>query len=363
MARNNIMLQKNDLSGDIEIHTDLLSPVPTSLSRKRAYKVGNVKQEPMGDRGGTSTCILCHPDKKISTTSSLKASGASPHKLLIPDKVGCFENDFPYLPRDQHVVYLWHSNLAVREKCLHRFKLEQFGKSELFWLLKGCIQLGNKYKVPRNTFDLMRMVVGFNLGSLAGQSIPHFHLQYGWEVVLTKEAVSQKALELYFEELDTNRLILHNDNKIMIVAPWTPKGQFALDVYFKGKYEISSMNESDLKIFAVIGHTIIRDYLARHIQNVNIVFSNSPEGRTIQPLVAHFVPRVNMTALYEMKGVNVVDTPPEKIAEEFRVSPTGGMWGEVLKQVESYNPIKEFDDEIKSYQPRGLGRNGKKKTP
>jgi hypothetical protein len=41
------LLNKNDLAGEIEIHTDLLSDVPSALSRKRAPKTGRERQESM----------------------------------------------------------------------------------------------------------------------------------------------------------------------------------------------------------------------------------------------------------------------------------------------------------------------------
>ena len=343
MLRELHLLKRSHLPGEIEIHTDLLSTVPSALSRKRALKTGREKQKEMDDPE-PEKCILCDPDQK--------SAGSSETKVLIENRAAHFANDFPYLPGDQQVVFLWHDDPAVRRRSLHRVKLIDFGRSELFWLTKACIELGRRYDAPDRTYDLMRMVVGFNLGRLAGQSIPHFHLQYGWEVVLNKRSISEKALDLYFEELAASDLIIYEDERIKIIAPWTPQGQYALDMYFNRKYEISQMDHTDLRTLAVVGAEIIKKYLSLGIQNVNIVFTNSPQGRKIEPLVVHFVPRVNMPAMYEIKGVNVVDTPPQKIAEEFRrYGPDGeeGVnWVELVAAVGEYDPDTTFELELET---------------
>ncbi len=344
MVRELFMLHKNDLAGEIEIHSDFLSLEPSALSRKRALKTGREKQEPMKDPNGPENCILCDPQKK--------PQGTSMEREIIKDRVACFENDFPYLPGDQQVIYLAYGeqDSEIRKKFLHRYKLEDFGRSELYWLVKGSIILGNNYPIPDRTYDLMRMVVGFNLGKLAGQSIPHFHIQYGWEVVLDRRTISQKAIDLYFEELEFNDLIIYSDDRLKVIAPWTPKGQFALDIYFNDKFEISEMDETDIRTFAVIGNRIIKKYRELGIENLNIVFSNSPKGRKIEPLIVHFVPRVNMTALYEIKGVNVVDTPPNQIAVEFRrPGPDGSQginWSQLIQESSEFDPDQLFMSEI-----------------
>jgi diadenosine tetraphosphate (Ap4A) HIT family hydrolase len=283
---------------------------------------------------------------------------------VIKDRVADFLNDFPYLPGDQRVMFMWNEDKVIGEKCLHRFKLEEFRKLELYWLLKGCIIRGKQYKKPkgskvngstqtallRRAPDLMRMVVGFNLGRLAGQSIPHFHAQYGWEVVLNQRTLSQNQLSLYYEELEIADLVIFQNKNIKVVAPWTPLGQFALDLHFTGKFDVCEMTEEDMKLFAVFGHAIIRKYLRLGIQNMNIVFTNSPNDRQIEPLTVHFVPRVSMTALYEIKGVNVVDTPPSKIAEEFRRFTGTGReeinWSEIYKEGKAYNPDADYINEV-----------------
>jgi galactose-1-phosphate uridylyltransferase len=356
MPRELHLLQKNDLPGEIEIHSDLLSVMPSALSRKRALKVGRENQLPMEDNG-TEKCILCHPEQK--------PVGTSRHNILDGGRVACFDNDFPYLPRDQKVVFLWDEDEQRRLNGLHRCQLDHFGKSELFWLTKGCIALGGKYPVPFRTFDLMRMVMGFNIGRLAGQSIPHFHAQYGWEVVLNRRTISECELELYYEELKHSDLVIYSDDRIRVIAPWTPKGQFAIELHFLRKYEITEMNDKDIAYLTTFGHAIIQKYLSLGIQNLNIVFSNSPHGRKIEPLIVHFVPRVNMTALYEIKDINVVYTPPQKIAEEFRRHGAEGQeainWTNLTQDASNFKADKVFKDEIDTHMTRNSKKRSNKK--
>jgi galactose-1-phosphate uridylyltransferase len=192
------------------------------------------------------------------------------------------------------------------------------------------------------------MVCGMNIGPLAGQSQPHLHLQYGWEVMLGHRAFSTNELNLYFEELRNERLILFETDKgevpIKVVVPWTPKGQYAIDLYFSGKHRLVEMNENDWRMFAVIGHAIIARYTKLGIKNLNIVFANSPSEKTSEPLVAHFVPRINMTALYEIGGVNVVDTAPSAISFQFQRQGNDGTdpWNTLVATAYGYNGEEDF---------------------
>jgi galactose-1-phosphate uridylyltransferase len=337
------LLHKNELPGDIEIHTDPLSRTPSALSRKRAEKAGKEKQKPMKDTKGVNSCILCD--------LNLKPHGSSKPTFILDNHVAHFANDYPYLSGDQRVLFLWHPEIAVRKECLHRYRLKDFGRRELYWLVKGCIELGKDYQAPCKTLEFMRLIVGFNLGRLAGQSISHFHCQYGWEFVVERRSITELELELYFEELSRKDLVLYQDNRIMVIAPWTPLGQFALDVYFRDKCEVLEMDEEDLKVLAIIGHKVIHKYLNLGIQNVNIVFSNSPRARRTEPLIAHFVPRVNMPALYELLGRNVVDTSPEMIAAEFRRRDENGImavnWTRSIQEAKEYDPVDDFEYELK----------------
>ena len=337
-----ITLKQMELVGEIDIHTDILSDSPSALSTKRAQKVGRIVQEKMMDKKGAAECIFCNPEKKEPNTY--------PSEVRIKDRVGGFRNDFPYLPQDQWVFFLWNDSPTIRREKLHRYKLMDLGALELYWLLKAAVDAGNKFEIPKTTNETWGMVVGFNLGRLAGQSIPHFHVQYGWEVALNAKRIKHTELALYYEELNEKELIIYENEEIRLIAPWTPKGQYAADLHFNNKFEFSRLSDSDVKLFAVFGSKLIEKYVELGIQNLNIVFTNSPVGRETEPLVAHFVPRVNMTALYEIKGVNVVDTPPRNIAVELSKYDShkdkGIQWGEVFRRVRSFEPDFEYDKRV-----------------
>ncbi|OQA04320.1 MAG: hypothetical protein BWY68_00404 [bacterium ADurb.Bin400] len=103
-------------------------------------------------------------------------------------------------------------------------------------------------------------------------------------------------------------------------------------------------------MFAWLGHQILQAYRRKfRIQNVNIVFDSSPLGRRIVPVRARFVPRVNMIALYEVPGCDVVDTPPSTIFNEMRgIVPN---WREAVNQMTAYDPDAEYENEIKNPEP------------
>jgi len=333
--RKHLTLHQNILPGDIRIHSDILSVLSSAISPMRAGKVGKETQTPMNDPKGAGECILCDPERR--------PTGSNPANDVIKGKVADFLNDYPYLPADQRVLFRWHEDINFRQQHLHRFKLEDLIKADLFWLLKACIQRGHEYlafpnNLLRQSLYPMGMVVGFNFGRLAGQSVPHFHAQSGWEVIIEPRGFLKTELRLHIEELKLEGLVLFENEDIYVIAPWTPMGQFALDIHFTDKYNISQMTEDDVKVFAAFGHAIIKAYIGLGIENVNIVFTNSPHSKETEPLVAHFIPRVNIAALYEMKGVNVVDTPPSTIADKFR---TLINWPAIYDKAKAYNPDEE----------------------
>lgn len=338
-------LRKMGLVGEIDIHSDILSIAPSALSTRRALKVGRVLQKQMSDKkGGYQKCIVCDPDEN-------RPQNTSRNEVIIPGRVSGFRNDYPYLPEDQLVLYMWHDDLRVRQGAFHRYRLRDFGELELYWLVEAAIERGRRFNTPAFTGDIWRMVVGFNLGTLAGQSLPHFHLQYGWEVALEPRVIKKEALALYFKELEDEQLIIYSDERVRLVAPWTPKGQYATELYFVNKCEFRQLDRTDIQYFAVFGAEIIRRYMAIGIQNLNIVFTNSPVERETEPLVAHFVPRVNMAALYEIRGVNVVDTPPRNIAVEFTKvnshrEDNRSLWPNVARNAQRFDPNKLYEDRV-----------------
>ncbi|MEK7376303.1 MAG: hypothetical protein AABZ57_03950, partial [Candidatus Margulisiibacteriota bacterium] len=126
----------------------------------------------------------------------------------------------------------------------------------------------------------------------------------------------------------------------------TPRGQYALDLYFTDKYEVHKLTDEECRLFAVLGHRIINKYVELGIHNINIVFNSSPLSRQIRPVTAHFVPRVNKPALYELLGRDVVDTFPSTIFTTFlSLVPN---WRNFLDEVNRYNPADEYERVISS---------------
>jgi galactose-1-phosphate uridylyltransferase len=342
MKTRNHMLKSNTFRAqDIHIHEDLLSTMPSALSRKRERKPGTELQQEKEDRAGYAGCILCHPNIK----KQKNPSGAS-LEIRIDGKVATFLNDFPYLPYEHRLYFLWNEDERIREHACHKHTMGQFGTAELYWLLFACREDARTFKSPAESADRLRLIAGFNIGDLAGQSVPHFHLQSGWEVVLDPREFTKTELELYYKELHAEDLIIFENEKYWIMAPWTPAGKYAVNFYFRGKNEITDLDDDDLKVFAVVGEAILRIY-HRYlgITNVNVVMRGSVKDCRTEPLQMQFVPRVNLAAMYEILGVNVVDTFPQSIAAEFRRSHTDASRGVIHPWFELFEDAYSFDPE------------------
>lgn len=340
----NHLLKSNSLRGDdIHIHSDLLSTMPSALSRKRERKPNSELQKPKEDKPGFSGCIFCHPEVK----KKKNPTGSTLHEC-IPGKVATLLNDFPYLPNEHRLYFLWNQEPSIREKACHKFRIDEFGRVELYWLLRACREDATRFHSPAESADRVRLIAGFNIGDLAGQSVPHFHLQSGWEVVLAPREFTRAQLELYFAELRAEDLYIFENDQYSLVAPWTPAGKYAVDFYFRNKNVITELTDDDLKTFACVGDSILRIYHKYlRITNVNIVMRGSVKDCRTEPLQMHFVPRVNLAAMYEILGVNVVDTFPQSIASEFRrphvdVGAVIPPWYEVFESKSAFDPEQEF---------------------
>lgn len=240
---------------DIHIHNDLLALMPTALSRKRERKPNTKPQQEKNDPLGYRNCILCHPINKWRENPT-----GSPHQVRIEGKVSTFLNDFPYLPYEHRLFFLWSADERQREHACHKYAIGQFSSVEFYWLLRACMEDSTEFRFPAESAERIRLIAGFNIGDIAGQSLPHFHLQSGWEVVLDPREFTSKELELYYSELHHADLIIFQNDKYQIIAPWTPAGRHAVNFYFRGKYEITDLNEDDLKTFAVVGDAILKIY-------------------------------------------------------------------------------------------------------
>ena len=349
MLRKPHMLKSNSFQAqDIHIHQDLLCTAPSALSRKRERKPGTELQKEKEDGPGFDGCILCHPDIKKK-----KNPAGTTHETIIDGRVASFLNDYPYLPHEHRLYFLWNQEAEVLKHACHRFKIDDFGRPELYWLLRACRDDAAKFRLPPESADRLRLIAGFNLGDLAGQSVPHFHLQSGWEVVLQPREFTETELSLYFRELHAEDLIIFENESFRLVAPWTPAGKYAIDFYFRGKNELVQLDDNDLRTFAVVGDALLRIYHKYlGITNVNIVMRGSVKDCRTEPLQMHFVPRVNLAAMYEILGVNVVDTFPQSIASEFRrphSDPTRGIilpWYELFESVPNFDPDLSFQERM-----------------
>ena len=339
------MLKNNSFRAhDIHIHDDPLCIMPSALSRKRERKPNTELQKEKEDRDRYEGCILCHPAVKKQRNST-----GSELEIKIPDKVATILNDFPYLPYQHRLYFLWNQGDSVKRHACHKYQIGDFGRAELYWLLRACKEDAAAFKSPPEMADRVRLIAGFNIGELAGQSLAHFHLQSGWEVVLNPREFTHQQLALYFNEIREEDLVIFETAHYSLIAPWTPAGKYAVDLYFTDKNEISELTDHDLRTFAVIGDTILRIYHKYlGITNVNIVLRGSPLDCSTEPLQFHFVPRVNLAAMYEILGVNVVDTFPQSIAAEFRrahLDPNRVVlqpWPELFQSVKSFDPEHEF---------------------
>ena len=344
------MLKSNSFRAqDIHIHEDLLCTMPSALSRKRERKPNTELQNEKEDRPGFVGCILCHPEVKKN-----KNPTGTVLDIRISGKVATFLNDFPYLPYDHRLYFLWSEEMKARELACHRYRIDQFGRAELYWLTRACRDDASVFTSPAETADRVRLIAGFNIGDLAGQSVPHFHLQSGWEVVLDPREYTKPELDLYFKEIQAEDLVIFENAKYAIVAPWTPTGKYAVDFYFRDKNVITELDDIDLLTLAVVGDGILRIYHKYlGITNVNIVMRGSVKDCRTEPLQIHFVPRVNLAAMYEILGVNVVDTFPHSIANEFRRAhsdPGRGVirpWYELFESASSFDPEQDFNVRFK----------------
>jgi diadenosine tetraphosphate (Ap4A) HIT family hydrolase len=354
MLRNPHMLKSNSFRAqDIHIHQDLLCTAPSALSRKRERKPGTELQKEKEDKPGYTGCILCHPEIKKQKNPS-----GTTHEVSIEGKVSSFLNDYPYLPHEHRLYFLWSPDEHLRQYACHRYRIGDFGRPELYWLLYARREDAKRFQLPPESADRLRLIAGFNIGDLAGQSVAHFHLQSGWEVVLQPREFTDSELTLYFRELHAEDLIIFENEHYRLVAPWTPGGKYAVDFYFRGKNEITQLDDDDLRTFAVIGEAILRIYHKYiGITNVNIVMRGSVKDCRTEPLQMHFVPRVNLAAMYEILGVNVVDTFPQSIAVEFRRAHTDPNRGEILPWYELFDSVHEFDPET-AFRDRGTIATG-----
>ncbi|NTU53907.1 MAG: hypothetical protein HGA97_09475 [Chlorobiaceae bacterium] len=315
-------------TGGIDVHSDPLCIRPAAISRLRKFKINKQEQEELEDfKGGARDCRFCNPerlDQNMSHSADDRVIKKHWH-----NKVISYENAAPFLAGDQRLICMWHEESEVRYRCAHKYRFSDMTAVEFYFMLSVAKELAEAYPVSAEGYQLqrneiypVRCIAGFNIGKLAGQSIPHFHLQYGWDVLFPGVAnlnVNRSVMELYYSEMEEHDLILWSDEKIYILAPWTPKGQFHIEIHFRNKYELTQLDDEDIKVLSFLSEKLMRIYEEMGIRNINIVYIGSPYKKELMPFSVQFIPRSNTTALYEMVGINVVDTSPVEIACRFEI--------------------------------------------
>ena len=237
---------------------------------------------------------------------------------------------------------MWNDDKNLRYKNAHKFLFAEMTTVEFYYLVLAARELAKDFpesldgqKLQKKEFSPIRCIAGFNIGKLAGQSMPHFHLQYGWDVVLSESAnpdIDESLMNLFYSELKQQSLILWEDERIIILAPWTPKGQYHMEIHFKNKYELTHLDDRDIKILSYLSDCFLRIYESLSIRNINIVYIGSPYKKENVPFHVQFIPRSNTTAIYEMIGVNVVDTSPSEIATKFELK-----WRDIISKANMYD--------------------------
>ena len=340
------MLKETSVGQGIKMHTDLLSILPTEIAPLRQFKPDRIRQEELTDRpGGAHACRLCVPELlDLNPQVSYHLDG----------RVMSFPNVSPYLPGDQRVLALWHSEPEQRYAHAHKVRLADFSAVELYYLTRTAAELAQAFPSTRQGRELCqdrypaRCITGFNLGPLAGQSVRHVHAQYGFDLAIDPKVITPAKLSCFYEEMRDADLVLHEDDTLMLVAPWTPKGPYNLELHFPNRYELRELGDVELRAMAYFGDVILTQYRKLGIQNMNILFTGSPYLKTWEPLRVQFIPRVDQPALYEMTGVTVVSTSPGQIAAFFI---NAIRWRDVARTACEFDPERAYAER---FQPAAL---------
>lgn len=340
----------DELGASIRLHHDVLDERPVVLSMIRATKPNQMKQLIVdSEMGDPLKCRFCTGlnGKRYNLT------GEPEMRYLYSGKVAYFDNMAPYFSLKHLLLFLDCEDKEKMKTRLHTPQLRTIRPMDLYYLLKGCVDIGKTFEPNElHTNDMPRMVIGFNIGHLAGQSIYHLHAQLGIDVRRLPTIVAPETLQLYLKEISQAQLMIRprdfasNGNyPFILYVPWTPRGQYALDLMFPGVYSPHQLSDEQIKTFALLGHRILQAYRRKfRIQQVNMIISGSPYERKSHPVRIRFVPKVNMAAFYEVEGCDVVDTPPENIMSEFKGFITN--WNDFDQSVASYNSEQEWDEEM-----------------
>jgi hypothetical protein len=337
-----IFLKKNDAAYTCAKHFDAFSPIPSVVAADRGYKRNQAVQKPMKDNvGGAPRCLLCNPERlarhpKIS--------------LHLDDKVMSFPNAAPFFEADHRLFSLWHPELDKRYVGVHRFCLADYEEAEFCFPVLAALDRAKEFSSsPEGEKYLSegslpsRLIMGYNLGCMVGQSIQHFHLQAGWESIDPDHHYPNGIRrQLFYQELRDAELMLYEDENLVMFCPWAQRGRYHLQVHFKSMYWLQSLQPKDVTLLAVICVEALKRYLSVGINNVNIGISSSPETLHWQPVILDIVPRVNIAAFYEnCFGTNVIDTSPQVATGFFR---SGRDWREVFDDAYRFDVEAQYHD-------------------
>ncbi len=322
-------------------HSDRYTKRASVSAPNRGFKINQAVQSEMGDnQGGAEKCIFCSDEMQRKDRNAI---------LLRRGRVIALPNEYPFMEWDHHVLCLWHRNFGCRMAHTHRFRLADLGLVEFFCLSMAAVERARHFPHTRDglsmlaSSDSVRPLLGWNLGKLAGQSIPHLHAQYGWESVPPSTHESEQSkLQLYYEEHRDKDLILYEDKRFLVLVPWAQRTRHHVQVHIKGCYLITDLKPADLGVLAGLTRHFIGCYLTKGIQNLNITFSTtSALAHRWGPLVVDWIPRLSIPGFYEYMDCNVIDGTPEDSVGFFRAVRS---WSEIMKEAYSVDVTRLYQD-------------------
>ena len=304
-------------------HIDPLDGTEVIFSQKRSHKIGKIEQQdPFAIQ--PDDCICCFKPKAL---------GSSSIKPVIPNKVSCFKNDWPF--GDKHrVLFLHHPQHSVQRR-LHLHRLQDLDRLQLYYSLKGAVQLLKQDLLWEHEPN-RRMCWGMNVGELAGMSLKHFHSQVLWDTSVPSHSPN---CQTYLEAISAKKLTLFERNNIKLIVPWAPKSSYSLELWFTDSYLLSELTELDLRVFALFAEQIAQNSaLELNLKNLNRVANNSVLGSRERMVSISFYCRSSLFAWLEFLPVLVVDTNPYQIAQFWQ--PIN--WYQLFEAAKSYSPEQDF---------------------
>lgn len=335
---SNTILKSNNIALKCFRHYDEgFSGFSSIIAPERGFKRGSVNQQEAEDNaGGAEECLLCNPEKLLR------------HPVInfhLDENVMSFENASPFLEADHQVYALWHKDQQKRYCGAHRFKLTDYKEMDFYYPALAAIARAKTFPNTEEGQHLqegtlpVRPILGVNIGKLAGQSIPHFHTQAGWQSCST-HMPNGKSRQLYYEELRENGLMLYENDELVLFAPWCQLGRYHLQLHLKHKYYLQEVTRQELSLMSVIAVQLIQKFLQVGIENINFALSASPLGFRWSPVIFDILPRVNVPAFYELCfGSSVVDCAPQEAIGFYH---SGRDWRDIFLEAQGFDAAKQY---------------------